>query len=299
MLQKIIKDLGMESSLLITLGLPLALATIMFTIGLALRLDNFKLILQQPKIFAVGLICQMIVLPIIGFAIISAFNLDPMFGAGFMILCLAPGGVTSNAFTHFAGGNTSLSVALTSTSSLLTPFTLPITATIFLSLNTDIELSFLKSFITLLVITIVPVGLGMLANKLLNSTQSIQKILNVISMLFLAVIVGLIVISNWTVISNSFSELFFATFVLCVLAYASGYFIPRFLGADQKDALTIGNEVGLQNGTTALLITGTILNVPAMSVPVSFYSLMMFAIGVIFCLIVKLRQKQPDLAPAS
>jgi len=110
---------------IVTTIAPIALALIMLALGLGLSLENFTNIIKQPRDFLIGLICQLILLPIIAFILIKILNTSPELAIGVMIIAAAPGGVTSNVLTKFANGDVALSVSLTSVISLVSIITVP------------------------------------------------------------------------------------------------------------------------------------------------------------------------------
>jgi len=123
----------MESTILTKVVLPLALFVIMLGMGLALKLADFKRVTKQPKAFVVGLSAQMILLPLLGFALATWLALPPELAVGFMLLALCPGGTTSNLYTYLAKGDLALSISLTAVASLITPFSVPLVATLAIS----------------------------------------------------------------------------------------------------------------------------------------------------------------------
>ena len=274
----------MEASILSKVVLPLALFIIMLGMGLSLSINDFKQVGKSPKAVTIGLICQMIMLPLIGFFLAIGFGLSPTLAIGIFILCLCPGGVTSNLFCYLSRGNVALSISLTAIVSLITPFTIPIIAAIgmtyFLEGGRTIELPLVKTITTLIAITLIPVGLGMtIRKKWHNLAQKAEKPVKILSMAFLFIIIAGIAQQNWDNIPSFFAQIGMAAFILNVVTMLLGYFIPSLLGLETKDCVSIGVEVGIQNGTTALFITSTLLEDPVMSIPAATYSLIMFATG--------------------
>lgn len=156
----------MEGGVLSTVVLPLALFIVMLGLGLGLVIDDFKRIKQFPKAFILGISCQLILLPLVAFGLCKVFNLDPQIAVGLMVLSLCPGGVTSNMFSFLAKGNVALSISLTAFVSIITPFTIPFILewqmAYFLNDPISVKLPFFKTMVTLIIITIVPVSIGML-----------------------------------------------------------------------------------------------------------------------------------------
>ena len=151
--------------------LPLALAFIMFALGLGLTGADFLRVLKQPKDFLVGAISQIILLPIIAFILIKIWPISPELAIGVMIIASAPGGVTSNILTSFAKGDVALSISLTAIISLLSVITVPfiiITSLNLLDLNNVSQnISLTNMALSMFLIVTLPVILGMIIKKIL------------------------------------------------------------------------------------------------------------------------------------
>ena len=275
----------MESSFLSSVILPLSLAIIMIGIGLELKLSDFGLLFNNPKPVIAGILAQMLLLPILGIIVgLYLFEFSsPYIGAGFVILALSPGGSTSNLFTLLAKGDLALSVSLTAIGSVITPFWLPFAATIILSNigQTDaIELNLLKTFIELFVISVIPITIGMLINAKKHSLSlKLRSPVKTISTLFLFLIIVALVIKNIDVLVANIYTVTPAALLLVVLAFLGGYVVSKLFATTQAQTISISIGVGIQNGTLALLITATILEIPEMTLAAIFYSLIMFVVG--------------------
>jgi bile acid:Na+ symporter, BASS family len=289
----------LESSFLSSVILPLSLAIIMIGIGLELHLSDFGLLIRKPKAVIAGILAQMLLLPVLGIIVgmyLFEFS-NPYIGAGFVILALSPGGPTSNLFTLLAKGDLALSVSLTAIVSVITPFWLPFAAAIILSNISEtnaIELNLLKTFIELFVISVVPISIGMLINAKKHSLSlKLRSPVKIISTLFLILIIIALVIKNIDVLVANINVVAPAAFLLVVLAFLGGYFVSKLFATTQAQAISISIGVGIQNGTLALLITATILQIPEMTLAAIFYSLIMFIVG--FGAVYYFRFKYPDL----
>ncbi len=274
----------MQADLLTKVILPLSLFVIMFGIGISLRLADFKTVLRSPKAIAVGLGGQLILLPLIAYAIARALQLPPEIAVGLIIIALAPGGATSNMFTYLAKGDVSLSISLTALVSLITPLTIPLIAALsishFLGQNTTFELPIIKTIIQLFVITIFPVALGMLTlSRWPTTAKKLERILKWFSIFFLLLIIALIVLKNAAQMGGFFAQAGVATLILNVTVLSLGYQLAKWAKLSHPQSVTIGFEVGIQNGTLALLVAGTLIGNETMMIPAVTYSLIMFLSG--------------------
>ena len=160
-----LRGTSVESSAATDIILPLILAFMMATMGMSLTIADFKRVLVYPKAVAVGTVGQLILLPLLGFAVASLFPLSPEMAVGIMLLAACPGGVVSNVLNHLARGNTALSVTLTAVSSVATLVTIPLIVnfglTQFMTEGSEVALPVLDSMLRLFLIILVPVSIGM------------------------------------------------------------------------------------------------------------------------------------------
>lgn len=276
----------MESNFLTAVFLPLALFIIMLGMGLGLKLDDFQRIFVEPKGAIVGLIAQLIMLPVVGFVLAAIFPLTPDLAVGVMILAACPGGPTSNMVTYLAQGNVALSITLTAISSLITVFTIPLVINLamqfFMGEGAPLQLPLVKTVIQIAVITLIPVTLGMLLHHYLPGfAVKVEKFVKWVSLFFLGlIIVGLLLKERANVLSF-FLQVGWVTLTLNVLTMVLGYAIANFAKLDKRSATAITFEVGIQNGTLAIAIASgpTFLNNPTMAIPAAIYSLLMFGTG--------------------
>ena len=283
----------MEATFLSKVVLPASLALIMLGMGLSLTLDDFRRVVKFPKAIAVGVFLQMIVLPLIGLAVVTLMGMNDALAVGLMVLALSPGGVTSNMISFLARGDVALSVSLTAVVSLVTPFTIPlILAPVMDSLmgaSQAIELPIVDTIVALMALTVVPVSIGMVIRRFApKAAVRSEKAVKVLSLLILFVIIAGIMKQNWEKLPDFFAQTGVATLTLNVIAMAVGFFGARAMRLAREQCVTIGVEVGIQNGTTALVITGTLLANPVMSIAPAIYSLIMFGTGAVFGILVNL-----------
>ena len=272
--------------------LPLALAFIMFVLGLGLTGSDFLRVLKQPRDFFVGAFSQIILLPVIGFILIKLWPISPELAIGVMIIAAAPGGVTSNLLTSFAKGDVALSISLTAIISLLSVITVPfiILTSIMLIENSslDLNISLTSMAINMFLIVTVPVIIGMIFRKLASNVAiKFEPIAKKISaVLFVIVLLGAILAEKNNVISY-FAQAGLITLVLNLLMMIVAYYIAQLLasGTQQKKSITI--ECGLQNGTLAIFVATSIFGGGVYVIPAATYSLIMFATSLIFVYLVR------------
>lgn len=276
----------MESSSLTAVFLPLALFIIMLGMGLGLTIADFKRILVEPKAVILGLIAQMILLPLVGVALASIFPLSPELAVGVMILAACPGGPTSNLVTYLAKGNVALSITLTAISSLLTVFTIPLVVNLamklFLDAETALQLPFSTTVVRIAAITLIPVSLGMvLHSKVPSFAARVEKYVKWLSLFFLGLIIVGLLVKERANVAGFFLQAGGVTFALMIITMVLGYAIATLAQLDHRSATAITVEVGIQNGTLAIAIASapTFLNNPTMAIPAAIYALLMFVIS--------------------
>ena len=271
----------MESSILTELFLPLALAVIMFGMGLSLTLSDFKRILIYPKAVLLGLINQIVLLPVVAFFIANGLGLSPELAVGLMILAACPGGATSNLITHLAKGDTALSITLTAFSSMITVLTIPFVVNFsigyFILGGEGQQLEILGTVISVLVITIIPVAIGMLV---LKKVPALAKKLEIPFRQFSTVFFILIVVSAFVKERANLVQFFIdagpASLALNLATLGLGYGVSKVAGLNFRQSLTIAVESGIQNGTLGITIAATLIVNSVMTIPSAIYSLIMF-----------------------
>ena len=270
--------------------LPLALAFIMFVLGLGLTGSDFLRVIKQPRDFFVGAFSQIILLPIIAFILVMIWPIAPTLAIGVMIIAAAPGGVTSNILTAFAKGDVALSVSFTAIISLISVITVPIivinSAEFF---GDDVQnISVVAKAILMFMLVTVPLIIGVLLKRFVpNFVLKFEPIAKKISIvLFVLVLLGAIAAERENVISY-FVQAGLITFVLNVTMMIVAYYVAKIFasGVKQKKCITI--ECGLQNGTLAIFVATSIFGGGLYVIPAATYSLIMFVTSLIFVYLVK------------
>ena len=275
----------MESLALVTLVnsvvIPICLFLIMMGMGLTLVTNDFKRVLKYPKAVGIGLTNQLILLPIIGFALANIMPLRPEYAVGVMLLVLCPGGTTSNLFTYLAKGDVALSVTMTAIASVITVFTIPIVLSFsliyFMGSGSEFELPVLKTVLTLVLLTIVPISIGMLikryAPKVADRSQVFVSRFGVIFLTFLVLFLGYV---QRDIIVDAFIATGPISVLLNVSTMALGYYSSKWFGLNLAQRTSVTLEVGLQNSTLSIFMALTLLSNYDMSMMPAIYTLVMF-----------------------
>ena len=276
-----------ESNVIIDVVLPVALAFIMFSLGIGLTLDDFTLVAKEPKAFGIGVANQMIVLPIIGFIIATGFGLSGELAVGLMILACCPGGVTSNILTKLANGDTALSVSYTAVVSVITVITLPLVVGFSMDhfmgeAAPDIDIVGLGS--TMFLLTTIPVGLGMAVRHFSSETADMMnKGVSMVATGLFVIIVLAAIATEWDTLMDNIGKLGPAVILLIVLMLTIGYKSAEFLDLDADRATTVSIESGIQNATVGITVGGLILATPdggisTLSLPSGVYGVLMYPV---------------------
>ncbi len=271
---------------------PIALALIMLTLGLGLTTSDFTRVIKRPKDFLVGLICQVILLPIIAFVLIKILNVQPALALGVMIIAAAPGGVTSNILTKFANGDVALSVSFTAIISLLSILTVPfivIKSADLLDVNyLSKEISMSRISIKMFLVVTLPVVIGMLIRKfaqnfIINRTALIEKVSLV---LFMLVFIS-IWLEEWDNIIMYISKAGTITLILNVIMMVIGFYVAKIFASGIEQRKCISLECGLQNGTLAVFVSTQLFDDIVYLIPTASYALIMFVTSIMFVFIVR------------
>ena len=261
--------------------LPLSLAFIMFSLGLALVVDDFRRVFQQPRDFLIGFASQLFLLPTVAFMIATALSLDPVLSVGLMIIAACPGGVTSNLLTHLAKGDSALSVSLTAVTSLLSVITLPIVVGVGVAafMGEDApDIAVAKIAGGSFAIVAVPVLAGMAVRRCApDFAMAFERIARHVATALFAIIIFGAIFSLRDEIARYFAEAGLAAIALNVVMMILAFAIARGarLGPRQQTAITM--ECGLQNGTLAIFVAVSLIGNEIMSIPGAVYSVIMYA----------------------
>ena len=266
---------------------PLALALIMLGLGLGLTIQDFTRVLKNPKDFFAGLLCQLILLPIIAFILIKILNTPLELALGVMIIAAAPGGVTSNILTKFANGDVALSVSLTAIISLISIISVPFIvfkSADLLQVNYSLaEISMIGISLKMFIVVTLPVIIGMIIRKfatnfIITNNNLIQKISIA---LFIIVFLAIWVEERENILSY-LAQAGLITLILNVVMMVTGFYVAKMFATGIEQRKCISLECGLQNGTLAVFVATQTFNDVAYMVPTAAYALIMFVTAIIF-----------------
>ena len=270
---------------------PVCLAIIMFGLGLGLTTSDFTRLLKIPRDFFVGLLSQVILLPVIAFGLILIIPMPIEIAMGVMIIAAAPGGVTSNVLTKFANGDVALSVSLTAVVSLLAIFIVPLivfNSANFIGVEITKEISMISIAVKMFFVVTVPVLFGMIVRSLMtdfiiSKTLIIQR-LSII--LFLIVFIS-IWVEEWDRIVSFIARAGLVTGILNLVMIFVGYYVAKMFASGVAQRKCISLECGLQNGTLAVVVATQLFDEMVFMVPTAAYALIMFVTSIFFVLIVR------------
>lgn len=291
----------MESSIITEVFLPGALAIIMLGLGLSLVIGDFKRIFLYPKAMLTGLFNQLILLPLIGFLLIYFWDLSAVYAVGVVLIAACPGGPTSNLLTFLAKGDAALSISLTAFSSLITILTIPFIVNLAMEFQFGeggyIALPVLETILKIMIITVIPVSIGMFIKaKAPKTALRFEKPVKIASAILLTVIILGAILKQKEEIIPAFKELGVVVLLLNIITLALGFFVAKLLGLGFRQASTIAIESGIQNGTLAIAIAAgaSLLNNPQMAIPPAVYSILMFFTGGVVAWIFARKNKSLD-----
>lgn len=272
--------------ILVTVVLPLALAFIMFSLGIGLTPQDFLRVGQRPLAFLIGALNQVVLLPVMAFICIWAFGLSGVLAVGVMILAACPGGVTSNILTKLAKGDVALSVSLTAVISLLSVITVPLiiafaAKTYLAEAAPDIDIT--ATALTMFALTVVPIVLGLVLRRAApGPVTRIEPALSMAATVLFVVIVVAAVAANWAVFVENLARLGPVLVALLVILTVFGFVVPRLLGRSRLEAKTISVETGVQNGTLGITVATLILSeggaITPYALPSAVYGVLMYLI---------------------
>src|SRR5688572_13443087 len=286
-------------SALATVGLPVALAVIMFGLGLGLGGEDFRRVGQRPKAIAVALACQLVLLPAVCFALVVLADLPAVLGIGMMLLAASPGGTTANLMSHLFHGDVALNISLTAVNSIISIVTLPIVtglAIAYYDRGDEVSVPF-GEVLKVFVIILVPVGIGMFV-RARNATFAarMDRPVRMLSAVLLGLLVVAILVDERDNIEGYFADIGLVAAAFCAISLVVGYVVPKAFGVVEKQAIASSFEIGLHNGTLAIFIAVEVLGSVTFSVPAAVYSLVMLPLAALWGMYVTRRVRRPVAA---
>ena len=270
----------MESSIITTLLLPIALGIVMLGLGLSLTVADFARVVRYPKAVLIGLFMQTVVLVAGAYVIARLAALPPELAVGLMLLAASPGGATANIYSHLAHGDVALNITLTAINSLLALVTLPliVDAALMHFLGQDQYVPPpTRKVIEVAAIIVLPVLIGMaLRAGLPKVAAALEKPIRLFAVLVLVAVIGAAIVAEWERLPGFIAAVGAACLAFNLLSMAIGYGLPRWLDLPRSQAIAISLEIGIHNGTLAIFIALTVLQNATLSVPAAVYSIIMF-----------------------
>lgn len=278
--------------------LPIALAFIMFALGLGLTFVDFARVAKRPRDFIVGAVSQIVLLPAVAFLLISIWPLPPELALGVMIIAAAPGGVTSNILTAFARGDVALSISLTAIVSLLCVVTVPLIVVFshayLFGAEAATEISVADAAVSMFVIVTIPVLLGLLVRRFADDLAiRFEPMARVISGVLFALVLAGAIVQQRDHIIDYFAQAGLITLVLNVVMMALAYGVARVFATGPRQRIAISLECGLQNGTLAIAVATLLFAGGPALIPAATYSLIMFATALLYIAVLRRRVPVP------
>jgi BASS family bile acid:Na+ symporter len=286
----------MNGNLIATQLLVVALALVMFGLGLSLSTQDFTRLLKHPKAVAIALALQVILLPLACYLLIVALNVPPLFAVGLMLLAASPGGISANLFSHLFGGNVAMNISLTAINTVLSIVTLPLISN--WAINTFAKTGQVVPLQTgkvveVIVIVLVPVFIGMCVRSWKPGFAArSEKPMKIFSAVVLAVVAIGALLKEWQALTTSFASVGPAVVAFNIVSLLAGYYLSRMAGLDKPMSTAISYEIGIHNSTLAIFIALAVLNNFQLALPAAIYSVSMYVTATLFGLLVlKARKK--------
>lgn len=290
----------MTDSALITTGLPLALAIIMFGLGLSLTVGDFRGVARTPRAVVIALAVQVLVLPAVAFGLILLFDLPPLLAVGVMLLAASPGGTTANLFSHLFGGDVALNITLTAINSVVAAFTIPLVTNFaigYFDADGTLGLQFGK-VVQVVAIVLIPVVIGMAVRRRWREfALAADRPVRIFSIGVLVLVsVGALIVER-TNLMDYLQRVGLVTALFCLLSLMLGYGIARLLRLDERQAVATSMEVGIHNTAVALTIALSVLDSSEAAIPAAVYGVLMYLIAPAFGFVITRRIRSTSPSP--
>lgn len=279
-------------SALTTIGLPIALAIIMFGLGLDLTMADFRRVAKHPKAVVVALACQLALLPAVCFGLVVLFDLPPLLGIGMLLLAASPGGTSANLYSHLFRGDVALNISLTAINSIVAIATLPLITNLaigYYDRGDDVSMPFVE-VVKVFVIVLVPVAIGMLVRSRKQSFAArMDRPVRIGSAVILAVLVVGILLDQRENVADYLADVGLVAALFCAISLVVGYVVPRAFGVVEDQAIASSFEIGVHNGTLAIFVAVEVLDVTEISIPAAVYSIIMFVFAALWGMLISRR----------
>ncbi|MBR1738452.1 MAG: bile acid:sodium symporter family protein, partial [Firmicutes bacterium] len=226
------------------------LMTVMFGMGLTMKLSDFTVVFSRPKDVIIGCISQFLIMPLLAFLLGKLFGLDDELLVGVILVGTCPGGTASNVITYISDGDVALSVGMTSVNTLIAPFLTP--ALTYLFLRTSVSVDVLAMFLSIVKVVIVPIALGIVINRFFEDfTQKAKDILPSVSVIAICLIIASIVSHNSEKILSTGAVIFVVVILHNLFGFLCGYGIGKLFKMDMARKKAVAIEIGMQNSGLA------------------------------------------------
>lgn len=264
----------------------IALALVMFGLGLSLTVGDFQRLTKHPRAVVLALVLQVVVLPAACYALIVLLGVSPLYAVGLMLLAASPGGVSANLFSHLFGGNVAMNISLTAINTVLSIVSLPLITNwainTFAHTGQVVPLQWGK-VVEVIVIVLVPVMVGMWVHRLSPAfSMRMEKPMKIFSAVVLAAFALIAIVKEWSALVESFAGIGPAVLLFNALSLASGYYLSRAAGLDKSIATAISFEIGIHNATLAIFIALSVLDNFQLALPAAIYSVSMYVMASLF-----------------
>lgn len=250
--------------------IPYLLGVVMLGMGLSIRLDDFKIVFKYPKPVIIGVVLQYTIMPLLAYLIVKLFHLSPEVAIGVLLVGCCPGGTSSNVISYLAKANVALSVAVTSVSTILSPFVTP--SLMFLMAHQWMDVSFLSMFESVSKVVLIPIIAGLIIQRVFyKAAEKADDILPLVSVVTISIILGTVVASSKTLIIETGLLIFAVVILHNVLGYLIGYTLSALFKLTYEDKKTLSIEVGMQNSSLAASLATVHFN-PLAAVPGAVFS---------------------------
>jgi len=290
-----------QDSAAITVGLPIGLAVVMFGLGLSLTTSDFRRIARTPRAVALALVLQVLVVPVLAFALIAVADMDPLLAVGVMLLASSPGGTTANLLSHLFGGDVALNVTLTAINSVLAAVTVPLVTNFAINhygVDGELGLQYAK-IIQVIAVVLVPVAVGMLVRRRRAAfALRANRPFRLLSVALLLLVVVVAVVAERDNIGDYVRQVGLLAAVLCASSLGLGYAGARLVRLTDAQSTACAFEVGIHNTTISLTIALSVLENTEVALPSAVYGVSMYPIAALFGYLVT-RTRRRSSIPAT